>query len=219
MSCKSIFLQKFLLKIWNVHSNTITLHHQIKMSSNKKEDIIRATIKLFYEKGLAATPMSAIAKEANVGMGTIYNYFPTKENLIQALFLYLKEKQAQYVLLEIEKHRDSSVKMKLMLVWNRIIDYYVHYTEEAILLEQLTFLPNLDEAIQAQGREYFGEVFKIFAQGQQEEIVKKGSLQQLAYFAKGGLANNIKYFIANSIEITPEIRQLILQCAWDAVRC
>lgn len=219
MSCKSIFLQKFLLKIWNVHSNTITLHHQIKMSSNKKEDIIRATIKLFYEKGLAATPMSAIAKEANVGMGTIYNYFPTKENLIQALFLYLKEKQAQYVLLEIEKHRDSSVKMKLMLVWNRIIDYYVHYTEEAILLEQLTFLPNLDEAIQAQGREYFGEIFKIFAQGQQEEIVKKGSLQQLAYFAKGGLANNIKYFIANSIEITPEIRQLILQCAWDAVRC
>lgn len=208
-----------MLKIWNVHSNTITLHHQIKMSSNKKEDIIRATIKLFYEKGLAATPMSAIAKEANVGMGTIYNYFPTKENLIQALFLYLKEKQAQYVLLEIEKHRDSSVKMKLMLVWNRIIDYYVHYTEEAILLEQLTFLPNLDEAIQAQGREYFGEVFKIFAQGQQEEIVKKGSLQQLAYFAKGGLANNIKYFIANSIEITPEIRQLILQCAWDAVRC
>ena len=219
MSCKSIFCKKILLKIWNVHSNAIILHHQIKMSSNKKEDIIRATIKLFYEKGLASTPMSAIAKEANVGMGTIYNYFPTKENLIQALFLYLKEKQAQYVLLEIEKHRDSSVKMKLMLVWNRIIDYYVHYTEEAILLEQLTFLPNLDEAIQAQGREYFGEVFKIFAQGQQEEIVKKGSLQQLAYFAKGGLANNIKYFIANSIEITPEIRQLILQCAWDAVRC
>ncbi len=188
------------------------------MISNKREDIIKATTLLFYEKGLSATPMSAIAKEANVGMGTIYNYFPTKEQLINELYLILKEKQANYVLHELEKVKDFSVKMKLLIIWERIVDYYIHFTQEAILLEQLSFLPNLDKETQEKGKEYFTEVFKIYAQGQQEGIIKLGNMQQLAYFAKGGLANNVKFFVANKIEITPPIRQLILQCAWDSVK-
>jgi len=34
--------------------------------------------------------MSAIAKAANTGMGTIYNYFTTKEELINSIYLYIK---------------------------------------------------------------------------------------------------------------------------------
>jgi AcrR family transcriptional regulator len=45
---------------------------------DKKEQIIKAAMKLLTERGVQATPMSAIAKAANTGMGTIYNYFATK---------------------------------------------------------------------------------------------------------------------------------------------
>ena len=45
---------------------------------------------LLIENGVQGTPMSAIAKEANTGMGTIYNYFPTKEDLINSTYIYIK---------------------------------------------------------------------------------------------------------------------------------
>jgi AcrR family transcriptional regulator len=40
-----------------------------------------AAMKLLVDRGIQATPMSAIAKAAGTGMGTIYNYFATKEDL------------------------------------------------------------------------------------------------------------------------------------------
>lgn len=188
------------------------------MISNKKDDIIQATIRLFYEKGLQSTPMSAIAIEANVGMGTIYNYFPTKENLINELYLYLKEKQANYMLKDIDELQSTSVKIKLMSVLSRVIDYYFEFYKEALLQEQLALSPIISADTHTLGKEYFIEIFKIYIQGQKEDIIKNGNLQQLAYFTKGGLANICKFYLANQITMNEETRTIALQCAWDAVK-
>lgn len=51
-----------------------------------------ATLKLAVEKGFQATSTAAIAEEANVGMGTIYRYFPSKEDLFSKLFDHLRDK-------------------------------------------------------------------------------------------------------------------------------
>ena len=63
---------------------------------NKKEAITTAALRLLVSKGIRATPMSAIAKEAGTGMGTIYNYFPNKEMLVNAL--YVEVKQAEKII-------------------------------------------------------------------------------------------------------------------------
>ena len=50
----------------------------------KKEAIIAAALELLVEKGVHNTPMSEIAKAAGTGMGTIYNHFSCKEEIIIA---------------------------------------------------------------------------------------------------------------------------------------
>ena len=62
---------------------------------NKRASIQLAALKLLAVNGLHATPMSAIAKEAGTGMGTIYNYFPNKEVLINSLYVSVKEAERQ----------------------------------------------------------------------------------------------------------------------------
>ena len=57
----------------------------------KKEDILNTTLTLVIANGIHNTPMSLIAEEAGVGMGTIYNYFASKEVLINALYLKLRK--------------------------------------------------------------------------------------------------------------------------------
>jgi AcrR family transcriptional regulator len=48
-------------------------------------EIIEAALELFGEKGFAATSMQEIARRAGVTKGTLYLYFPSKEELFHAV--------------------------------------------------------------------------------------------------------------------------------------
>ena len=54
-----------------------------KISENKQKKIIDAAIKEFSSKGYNAANINTIAKNANISIGSMYSYFPSKE----ALFL------------------------------------------------------------------------------------------------------------------------------------
>ena len=51
----------------------------------KKKKIFNAAVNQFSKKGASSTTMSEIAKEAEVGKGTLYRYFENKEDLISSL--------------------------------------------------------------------------------------------------------------------------------------
>jgi len=50
-----------------------------------RERIFRAALKLFAERGFLATAVEDITEAADVGKGTFFNYFPTKEHILDAL--------------------------------------------------------------------------------------------------------------------------------------
>ena len=57
---------------------------------DKKEQILKAALKLFVEFGFHRTPTSKIAQEAGVSNGTLFHYFKTKDDLVVALYIYIK---------------------------------------------------------------------------------------------------------------------------------
>ncbi|MFP4476067.1 MAG: TetR/AcrR family transcriptional regulator [Desulfatibacillaceae bacterium] len=52
----------------------------------KKSDIINATLELLAQKGFAKTSIAQVAKAADIGKGTIYEYFASKDDLVVAAF-------------------------------------------------------------------------------------------------------------------------------------
>lgn len=54
------------------------------------EKILDAAYKIFAEKGLSI-PISEIAREAGVGIGTVYRHFPNKEALFKAVTISYKQ--------------------------------------------------------------------------------------------------------------------------------
>jgi len=54
-------------------------------STNQKDSIVQAALKLFAKHGYASTPISLIAKTANVSQGLMYNFFKSKEDLLKEM--------------------------------------------------------------------------------------------------------------------------------------
>ncbi len=55
-------------------------------ASQRRDDLIRATLTLIGEQGLQAATVRAIAERANVTQGLIRHYFSTKEDLLAAAY-------------------------------------------------------------------------------------------------------------------------------------
>lgn len=55
------------------------------MKEQTRMKIIQTALELFIRKGYGATRMSDIAKEANISVGNIFNYFKSKEELYETL--------------------------------------------------------------------------------------------------------------------------------------
>jgi len=55
-------------------------------SEDKRNAILDAATRLFAERGLTAAPTSEISKQAGIAEGTLFTYFKTKDDLINALY-------------------------------------------------------------------------------------------------------------------------------------
>jgi AcrR family transcriptional regulator len=58
-----------------------------------REKLFQAALRLFTDRGFAATTVEDITEAADVGKGTFFNYFPTKEHLLQ----YFGERQVMRI--------------------------------------------------------------------------------------------------------------------------
>lgn len=76
----------------NKQANKIDSEKTLRADAKQnREQILHAAHKVFAEKGLSV-PISDIAREAGIGIGTVYRHFPTKEALFNAVNNSYKQK-------------------------------------------------------------------------------------------------------------------------------
>jgi AcrR family transcriptional regulator len=66
-----------------------------KQRERRRRDILDAAWTLIGEKGLDSTSIEEIAARAEVGTATVYNYFGSKSDLLQTLFVRYIEEEAE----------------------------------------------------------------------------------------------------------------------------
>lgn len=69
----------------NDHGHFCEGMHMKRKSERTKERIIQAALQLFEENGFENTTVQQITMKAEVAKGTFFNYFPTKEAIIEAI--------------------------------------------------------------------------------------------------------------------------------------
>src|SRR6266849_5668514 len=104
-------------------------------SEDKRNAILDSATRVFAERGLTAAPTSEISKEAGVAEGTLFTYFKTKDDLINALYREIKLELADAMMSGFPRRK--SVRTRLRHVWDGYVNWGVANREKRSVVAQL----------------------------------------------------------------------------------
>lgn len=103
-------------------------------SQEKRSAILGAAARVIATQGLAAST-AVIAKESGVGHGSLFNYFVTKDDLLNALYIELKADLRSDVM--VDYPRSGTVKEQVFHIWSRWVEWGIRFPAQARTLAQL----------------------------------------------------------------------------------
>ena len=136
---------------------------------DKEKAILDAAVTVFAERGFWNTPTSLISKTARVAEGTLFNYFATKDDLINAVYLAIKGELAEELMGSFFAHETFRDKMRDN--WNRYIEWGIRNSQKFNVLQQISTSYQLDANVKAQGMEPFVEIERLA-----RESIAKGEI-------------------------------------------
>lgn len=91
-------------------------------------------MRIFAERGIAGAPTSAISKGAGIAEGSLFTYFKTKDELLNALYQDLR--------MEFSRHMadfpfKKNARARLRFIWDKYLDLGASHPEQLKVLAQL----------------------------------------------------------------------------------
>ena len=109
------------------------VNSNVSKGTSKREAILDAALHLFAERGFHGTAVPLVAKRAQVGAGTVYRYFDSKEALVNVLYREWKVRLSDAVLHEFPF--DQTFREQLHVYWTRTVEFAVKYPKSFDFLE------------------------------------------------------------------------------------
>jgi AcrR family transcriptional regulator len=179
---------------------------------NKKETILLSALKLLTEKGIHNTPMSTIAKEAGTGMGTIYNYFPNKGELINEIYVTIKKKEKS----KFPDFKPSEpIKKQFENYFTSTTSFFIENPMYFKFMEQLQASPIITENSRSIGSKSVHSAVQLLEKGKQEQIIKNIETSELVLFIGGAILSCLRWYMS---ENNPVIFENQKQMVWDAIK-
>jgi AcrR family transcriptional regulator len=147
---------------------TPTVEHRSRRTGRRarrraelRERIFRAALELFAERGFLETTVEDITEAADVGKGTFFNYFPTKEHVLATL-------GAERLAVIERAHRRAQRGPVLPILQELAIELAGHSSESAALLRAIYAAHASCEPVRAEllkrlsaGRDLLTEIYQI----------------------------------------------------------
>lgn len=194
-----------------MHLMTILTKSEIKRNA-----LVKATITLVNNNGFHATPMSKIAKMANVSPATIYLYFENKQDLVNKVYIDVK---AAFTAYAFETYQDNMpVAQGFELIWKRISDFKLNEGEEALFLAQCDNTPVIDEDSRQVGIKHLQPLLDLWERGRQERIIKPLSDYLLYAYTINPLSFLMVMQNRGAFKIDKNTIEEAYQAAWDSIK-
>lgn len=95
-----------------------------------REKLINSALKLFNEKGFEKTSTTSICLDAWFSSGALFVHFKTKNDLLDGLYLSIKNEYIQYVFWPVNESLNTLDEIRLLL--KRSFEFYINNHEKYV---------------------------------------------------------------------------------------
>lgn len=173
---------------------------------NTKDRILDSVISYIKEEpNLTQVSMSQIAERAGIGKSTVYDYFKTKDAMIEETYLYLLEKYQKILLKDIELTTFKET-MVIQLSWilevvedAKIIMEAIMSSQNELVIFNYNHCSIRIEVIQKKMESRFSEIFQL---GIQENIIKPNTNPYTSNIIQALISGLMFQYIDDRIDIS-----------------
>ena len=182
----------------------------------KREEIIRATVKLVNEIGFASSSVAKIAEEANVSPATIYIYFKNKEELLVSTYVEIKQVMGRALLKDFDETRP--LRDIFRTFWFNGVEFMSKNQDVFQYSEQFSNSPYTSLVKAQEVDKYFEPLLKILNRGKEQKIIKDVPFEVLAAFVFHPMIILSKMNAHDNFKMNKENIDRSFTLAWDAIK-
>jgi len=177
-------------------------------SPEKRQAILRAAVHEIAKTGLGASTAN-IAKSANLAEGTLFTYFPTKEDLLNELYVELKTDAYRRVNAKFPHH--AALRERVKYIWTEYLLWAMEKPDDRKASMQL----NVSDVITAKTRERIAGERGAVEQAL-NEVDKRGAFKDLpSGFASSAMAA-MQEAVSDTVSKRPRQRAMLIEQGFEA---
>ena len=188
-----------------------------QLSEAKRTQFLNSALKLFAEHGVQGTSTTKIAKNAGTAAGTLFLYFPTKQDLVNDLVLKISQEQAEAINHQLDP--TLSVQDTFSRIWTGSVEWFLQNLDAFHYVLKVRDSNLIPQEIAQRSESYFGYYFTAIQRGLDEDEIKPYPLELVGSM----LYQNI-VAVVNLIGRQPESEkqseyiQAGFKIFWDGIR-
>jgi TetR/AcrR family transcriptional regulator, repressor of fatR-cypB operon len=187
-----------------------------RSTEDKQTAIFAATLTLVSERGFHGTPMSQIAKQAGIAVGTIYQYFSSKEELVSALYVDVKRRLTQSTLARYSPN--ATVGEGFKQIFAHIVRYCVAHPQELSFAEQCENSPLITPEARTEGARVARPIQELFGRAREQGLLKPLPDASLGAIVGGAVIALAKLRLTTGELGDETVLDAELTAVWDAIR-
>lgn len=183
---------------------------------DKKEAILKSTLKLIKDNGFHGTPISMIAKHAGVASGTIYHYFLSKDEIIMELNRKIKAEMVNAMFTDGGTKKEY--KQQFFDGWIGLCKYFINNPDALFFHEQFNSSPYAKIAVIKNGKGTISKFNEFFQLGMDKGYLKKMEYLLIASAVFGCITATAKYHVTGRFGFKDNDLCKIANIIWDGIK-
>jgi len=186
------------------------------LSSDKRNIFLQSALALFVKNGVSQTTTKSISKAAGTAAGTLFLYFPTKQDLINTLTLEITEE----LTIEIKKNLSPNLSARESFwgIWDATTQFFIKNPNAYLYIRQIRDSGILDEKIIQETNRVFLFYYETIQKGLQEKSIRPYPIEIV-----GNLLYHSMVSIIDIINANPDLNkkrtiELGFEMYWNSIK-
>ena len=164
--------------------------------TDKKQAILDTALTLFVNNGFHATSTASIAKVAGVATGTLFHHFSSKKDVMNQLFLSIKQEFANNIVRSVIL--SGNIEKDAYALWQKAINWAIEQPLKQLFFLQYSMSADIEYSIRKQAmNSVLGFIVELIEQGKKQQIIADYPTELLLENCHGQYLAAIRFFTDN----------------------